>query len=315
MRNTYVLALVITLFFAGVYWYQSAANECPVPLSYRLGSIDPAFGLTSDAALDYVRQAEMVWEDQAGRELFQYDAAADFTIDFIFDERQAEANTEEDLRVQLDEQRAENEKILETVQSLQRDHEALSQAYSKKKALYEERLDAYNTEVNRYNDRGGAPPEVYDRLNQERAALDVELAELTDTAAKLNQLAAQINELSERGNELVRTYNQGVNQYNTEFGFAREFTQGDYQGDRIHVYKFSSDTEVVTVLAHEFGHALGIDHVEGTSSLMYYLLEDTGTVPVLSADDLTAYQGVCGVTETTGQKVRRVIREALAKFK
>lgn len=314
MRSSYLITLLIVLIGAGTYWYQSTAAICPAPLAYRLGDIDPSFDLTREQALAHVREAEAVWENETQRELFRYDDTAEFTVDFIFDERQATANSEEAQREALDTQRSKSEEVLQTVESLQAQYQSLSASYESRVVEYEERLDEYNAEVNQYNDRGGAPADVFTKLEQEREGLNDEADKLTRTASELSQLAAKINTLGERGNELVETYNEGVNQYNSEFGFAHEFTQGDYQGGKIHVYKFSNEAEVITVLAHEFGHALGIDHVEGDSSLMYYLLEDTSKSPILSGEDLAAYVAVCGTAETFEQKVRRAIREVLTKF-
>ena len=316
MGKSYFIALLLTLFVAGgVYWYQSTAYVCPVPLTYRIGEIDDSFGITGEYALARVKEAESLWEKEVNRDLFQYDDTSNFTIDFIYDDRQEAADSEASLRSDLDQRRSENEAILETVESLQSDFESLSAGYETRAAAYETRLAAYNTEVNKYNDRGGAPADVYEKLNEERDALSREAEELSSLVTKLNSLAAQINELSDRGNKLVESYNKEVSQYNNEFGTAREFTQGDYQDRHIRIYKFSSDEELVTVLAHEFGHALGIDHVAGTSSLMYYLLEDTHEAPILSADDLVAYYAACGTKESVSDKIRRVIREVLAKFK
>lgn len=314
MKSSYLIALLISIFVAGTYWYQSSASVCPVPLAYRLGSIDGSFELSSEDALAYFAEAEALWENAVDRDLFVYDESAEFTIDFIFDERQESANSEAAQREMLDAQRDENEKILKNVESLQAEYQSLSSAYKARVARYEQDLSAYNTKVNKYNDRGGAPPDVFKELEDERKDLNQEADALSVLVKNLNDLASEINELSEKGNELVTEYNQEVDQYNTEFGFSREFTQGDYQGNHIHIYKFSSDSELVTVLAHEFGHALGIDHVDGSSSLMYYLLEETEAAPTLTSNDLTAYYTICGASETTSQKIRRIIREFLAKF-
>jgi len=283
-------------------------------LGYRTGVIDESFDLSKEEARDYVSQAESLWEEMVGRELFVYDETADFTIDFVFDERQASANSEAEQRYILDERKEENELLLQTIESLQADYEQLSTAYETRVDQYETKLAAYNAEVQKHNDRGGAPAGVFADLEEERDELNTEAGELSDMVAKLNTLAAEINRLSERGNALVNEYNEDVSEYNEEFGFAREFTQGDYQGGNINVYKFSSEEELITVLAHEFGHALGIDHVEGTSSLMYYLLEDVHNWPTLTTDDLAAYREVCGEEDTVEQKVRRTVRELLAKL-
>lgn len=314
MRSSYLIALIMTLAVAGTYWYKSSASVCPVPLAYRVGDIDESFNLSKADALAYVAEAEALWEGAVNRELFVYDESADFKINFVFDERQETANSEEYLRETLDEHWAQNETVLQTVESLQLDYKNLSVAYKARVAEYEKHLSEYNSQVNRYNDRGGAPPDVFEKLEEERIYLSQEVEALSKITGELNKLAAEINRLSEKGNDLVTEYNEEVKQYNTLFGFEREFTQGDHQGNSINIYKFSSDTELVTVLAHEFGHALALGHVEGTSSLMYYLLEETENPPILSSEDLAAYEAVCGIEETFEQEVRRTIREFLANF-
>lgn len=311
MRISYLVALCVTILGALTYWYQSTATVCPVPISYRIGDIDQSFGLSQDQALAYAKQAEAVWEEQAGRELFAYAEKAELSIEFIYDDRQASADSEVVQRGDLDEQKEKSEEIKESLENLQVQYDQLSAAYKEQTASYEAKLGDYNAEVSKYNDRGGAPADVYDRLEQERTELAAKAEELNRISAELKTLANKINRLADQGNALIDDYNRGVVEYNQEFGFAREFTQGDYQGDRINVYKFSNDAEVVRVLAHEFGHALGLDHVEGSSSLMYYLLEETDEMPGLSSSDLQSYELVCGYEESFTQKVRRMIREAL----
>ena len=148
----------------------------------------------------------------------------------------------------------------------------------------------------------------------ERTALQAEASELEQTAAELNELARRINQLSEEGNRLIDSYNDDVESYNTRFGHGEIFTQGDYKGDHINIYEFSSDNELQTVLLHEFGHALGIDHVEASSSVMYYLLEDVESDPLFSASDLEAFSSVCGSGKEWDQLARQTIRNFLSIF-
>jgi hypothetical protein len=312
MRISYFFALVVTILGAFTYWYQTTAADCPVPISYRIGEIDPAFGLKQEQVLAYVSQAEDLWESQVQRELFTYDENAKLSIQFIYDDRQADANSEVAQRGDLDEQKEKSESVRIAIEELQTKYDKLSVSHNDQVAAYEAKLNDYNAEVNKYNDRGGAPEEVFERLEKERNELSAKAEELNRISEELKTIAGKINELADQGNALVENYNDEVAKYNQEFGFAREFTQGDYQGERIHVYKFSSDEELVTVLAHEFGHALGLGHVEDTSSLMYYLLENTDEAPTLSSLDLASYEAVCGYAESFTQKVRRMIREVLA---
>ena len=311
MRSTYLISLILVIVVGITYWYQATANICPAPISYRLGEIDDSFGITKEEAHEYATKAERYWEEISGRELFVFDEEADFTIDFVFDERQASANSEETQREYLDKKWEESEEVRKTVENLQTEYKSLSLAYEAKVDAYEERLSEYNSEVNKYNDRGGAPADVFKKLEEERASLSKESERLNKTAKQLNEFASEINELSERGNQLVDSYNREVNSYNEKYGFAKEFTQGDYHGMSIRIYKFSSEPEVVTVLAHEFGHALGIGHVDEDESLMYYLLGDTDSYPVLSDEDVSAFIEICGENETLEQRIRKGIRSLL----
>jgi len=314
MKSSHILIGLFALSIPFTIWYTSTATQCPVPLSYRIGDIDESFSLSKAEALSDVRAAEAVWERTIGRDLFVYDESANFTIDFIFDERQETLNLEQIERQELDETRDVNNQVLDQVQTLQSQYDNLTQTYLSNVAQYEEDLAEYNADVNTYNDRGGAPPDKFSQLEAERIRLSQVANNLSTTAAQLNTLASEINELGERGNQLVNEYNREVNQYNAEFGFSREFTQGDYQGDKISIYTFNGKDELITVLAHEFGHALGIGHVESSESLMYYLVDETGSVKNLSTDDTLAFLAVCGTTETIGQKTRHAIRSFLAKF-
>lgn len=299
---------------AGTYWYQSTASICPAPLSYRLGNIDQSFSITTEEARSAVAAAEALWEDATGRDLFVYDESSDFTVDFVFDERQIAVDSEISERVLLDEQKQTSEQVRDSLATLQKEYGILSSSYAARAKQYEDRLFAYNTEVGKYNDRGGAPEDVFAKLEEERQAITAEAAVLAKLDSELGSMAKEINRLGAKGNQLVEDYNQEVQQYNEDFGFRGEFTQGDFQGDKIHIYTFTSATELITVLAHELGHTLGIGHVDGTSSLMYYLLDNTSSSPVLSGEDLVAYQTVCGVTESNTQKIRRHIRQVIGMF-
>lgn len=311
MRLPLFISLIVAVLVGGVAWYRLTANVCPVPIGYRVATIDEHFNLSKEQAKLYLEQAEKVWEGEVDRELFYYDENADLVVNFVFDERQAIADSEHSRRSYLDAQKAEHEKVFATIEALQKEYDSLSAAYERKVDDYERRLAAYNEKVSSYNDRGGAPSDVFAELEREKEALNQEATGLTKTAGDLNTLVTEINQLGEKGNRLVEEYNREVARYNKQFGFSREFTQGDYQGDEINVYKFSDENELQSVLAHELGHALGIGHVEGESSVMYYLLEDTSTTPVLSSEDKAELVTLCGEGDELPHQIRRTIRTTL----
>ena len=315
MRFQFLALLLMTVVGAGTFWYRTTENVCPAPLSYHIGTIAPEFNLSPERAKSYLTDAEDVWEKETGRTLFYADETKGITVNFIFDERQALAESQLSQKSTLDNKKAENQELLTTIEGLRKEYEASSNAYQEKVSTYERKLTAYNEKVNGYNDRGGAPSDVYAKLEKEKAALSRESDALNGTSDKLNELGKKINELSQKSSQLVDVYNSEVGTYNEEFGFSREFTQGDYQDRVINIYKFSTDNEVRKVLAHEFGHALGLDHVEGDSSIMYYLLKDTSSAPTLSSEDKAAFNVLCGTGNEFSFKARFAIRSFLAKFR
>ncbi len=314
MRALLILSLIFTLVFSTSYWYVSTANICPVPIAYRLGDIDVRFDITTDEAKKVLTDAEAMWENAVGRNLFVYDENTSFALNFIYDERQQLASTEEEWRMDLDRQEAESREILEQVKVSAKQYEVLQAEYDQDRARYESRLSSYNEEVESINQQGGASPEVYADLQIKQKDLRSELARLIDQEKVLNSTITEINDQGERGNELIKRYNEEVVQYNEIYGNLDIYTQGDFKRDRINIYKFSDLAELTRVIAHEFGHALGLGHVDGESSVMYYLMTDQSSQTELSTADKEVFFTVCGDGTSLSQSVRQIIRKTLAKL-
>jgi len=314
MRFSFLLALVLSVSLAGAHWYQSTKYICPIPIEYRLGEIGESFVITPEEAKAAIAEAADLWEREADQDLFVYTEDADFTINFIFDERQEVANAQTADRDRLDTIAAQNETFRTQIAELQRTYESKQAAFVVDRNEYDSELQSYNDRVRQVNDRGGAGADAFATLEAERQRLEQISNSLQQEANSLNSLAQQLNNLSSEGNRLIDTYNQEVQAYNREYGQAHEFTQGDYQGGEINVYKFSDNNELVAVLAHEFGHALGINHVEEPGALMYYLLDDElFDAPTLAASDVTAYQAVC-VDQGIAGSIRSIIRQLISHF-
>jgi predicted Zn-dependent protease len=102
-----------------------------------------------------------------------------------------------------------------------------------------------------------------------------------------------LNAIGAKGNSLITDYNEIVNNYNEEFSEPLEFTQGDFTGDAIHIYQFDSEGELAIVLAHEFGHALSLDHVENEKSIMYHFMGGQDSISGISTEDIAEFHESC----------------------
>lgn len=294
MRTPYAVTFMLALIVGGTYLFTSVQAGCNVPLAYRIGSIDPQFDLSFEEARLALVDAEAVWENATGQNLFTYDETAEYTVNFIFDDRQALTEAERTLRERLDASENANETIDERYAKLVAEYNELDIIYKTRVEAYERDLGAYNREVEGYNREGGAPPAVYEELEERKEALDREQRALNNVADQLNALVGEINRLGEEGNRLIDMHNRQVETYNRTFGHEREFTQGDYQDKTINIYTFVDRTELALVLAHELGHAIALDHVENEESIMYYLMGGQPDTLVPSVEDLEHFEMKCG---------------------
>ncbi len=312
MRPLFGILALVVLLFGVSNWYVETAAICPVPISYRLGDFDERFLITKEEATEVLADAERVWEEALGRDLFVYEDDSTFAVNFIFDERQQLARTEEEWRMNLDKQELLSTSAIERVKAEGVVYQALQADYEEKRTAYETRLSSYNEEVETYNAEGGAPEEEFEELEEEQEQLSDILRELMTLEKELNAKAEGINKLGEEGNALIEAYNAEVLKYNEVYGNRDLYTQGDFQRDQINVYKFSDTTELTKVIAHEFGHALGIGHVEGVESIMYYLMAEQPDTIIPTIEDRTALVELCGDGTGFSHQARKIIRSALS---
>jgi len=276
-------------------------RPCEQPILYTIDSFDARFEISRNDFIRAIQNAERIWETPAGRELFAHASGTPGTllkIRLIYDARQ-------DATIQLRQYGMTIRDSRESYDALKAAYETLTDAYAEDKILFDARIaalhareDTYNQEVAMWNARGGAPQEEYDRLNAEKAAIDAEMVKANLLKDALNVKVDRINAMVVVLNRLAATLNIQVARYN-EIGGAHtgEFEEGVYRsgpdGQEIDIYQFDTHAKLVRVLAHEFGHALGLAHVTDPKAIMYRL--NQGMNEKLTPADLAALKNRCGI--------------------
>lgn len=279
-----------------------AAGSCGETISWTVGPVDSRFDLSKDELTDIIQEVTQLWSDAAGRDIFRYtpqQADSILTIHLIYSSHQSRFD--------------EEGQLADSIRVMRQTFFPRQVSYRNQLAAYRQALNRYHNQLNRYNRAielyneslarvqvsGARSAREQERLNQYKSeaerirpvleeagqAAENEEQRLTDLANELNEMADLINELIYRQNRLL--------------GAWTAFKKGSFiniaDRPKINVYQFDDPEQLRLVLAHEFGHALGIPHVENRFSVMYYRAEYQHTTPLkLTDQDIKALLEICG---------------------
>jgi len=271
------------------------ALACKIPLRYKLGVVDERFNLDNSRIRMAMAEAEHLWEQAVGKNLFTPAQQADLIINFVFDQRQMRTRQRHLLRSELIRRKYHSDVVREEHGKLKTQYETMQQDYKKETDSYRQRLDQYQGQVAYWNDQGGAPKDIFTRLETQRQTLDSANRELEYQRRRLNRFIATMNQTNDRANQAITEYNHKVAEYNRRFGQEQgeSLIKGTYQANRINIYQFRDESDLVLVIAHEFGHALSLDHVADTRSVMHYRISNEEAPEGITVHDLKEFARVC----------------------
>ncbi len=303
------LLLIAALGIAFYQWqmhkdqYRSAAQimrarmfPCSSPITYSIGTIDPGYAITPEELAGVLKEAETAWEIPARRNLFEFrQSSGAVTILLVYDKRQAALDKLKTLGITTDQ-------TLSSYKELKARYEALLAQVDEEDARlkgvvarYKERESAYNAEVRRLNQKGTATPAQVRRVNNAREALAAQFGGIKMIETAVNADVDTLNALGTTLNQLIVQLGINVAQYNRAGSAIGRYEEGLYRISggiqTIEVYKYTDRAQLVSLLAHELGHALGLEHVPGTGSLMSPV--NNGRSLNLTDNDIRELNRVC----------------------
>jgi len=290
-----LLFLLLILLSLSVFFHEKITHNinyllqspCERPIEYQIGSIDPEFHISEADLLAHIQEGTKVWHQSKYDKLFAYNSEGSLKINLVYDGRQS-------LR----------SKINELGDILQTDKSTLDQEkelYQNLVAEYQQKFDTFNEKVSYWNSRGGAPQKTYAQLKKEQQELQSEADHLNTLANKLDFSATEYNLQVSELQETVEDYNENIEKRPEEGTY-------DPNENKIDIYFYTDEEELIHTIAHEFGHALSIEHLENNPQAIMYPY--TSKTTDLTPDDTTLLNTIC-----EQQTYKVLIQDLVARVK
>lgn len=271
---------------------------CQKPLTYSLGTFDTKFGITKADFLSAVDEASQIWDKSINKKLLAYSPDGKLKINLTYDYRQESTDKLKSLGFTIDNTKSSYDKLKSEYARRLEQYNSDKAGFDSMVNEFKNRKEKYDSDVAYWNKRGGAPKDTYKTLETERVNLQTLAQNINDFQNNLNNEINDINAIVNNLNQIAREINVGVQTYN-KIGQStgEEFSEGlyisDQSGTRIDVYQFNDRKQLVRLLAHELGHALGLEHIDNPNAIMYKLNESKNLTP--TKDDIFELKAICHI--------------------
>lgn len=294
---TFIASLVAMALVAGFYFFFLYPRPCDRPIPYSIGTLDTRFHISQEQLRTDIEKASALWESPIGKKLFVYDPKGELTVNLVYDNRQNVANQKKVLDQKIDSSNQTYSALKAQYQSLKASYDRDVTVYQSALEMFNSRSAAYTESVRSWNSKGGAPKAEYLALSNEKNTLMQMENDLEAKRLALNAQGEEVNTLIHEINALAGETNNAIQTYNNQTIVGKEFNEGVFERkdgqEKIDVYEFTDENELVRVLAHELGHALGLEHNSNPESIMYELNQSKNES--LTPEDLSSLKTLCGI--------------------